>query len=236
MQDAYVGDIGDYGKYGLLRNISNTFLHLAINWYRAKPTKVIKQDDGKFIDYLKQPEIYRKYDSELFDELFRIVIKEQQRKIEEVEAIDIGAAYFFSEEIPKRREVWHDQGLLKTQKADIVFLDPDNGLATIRMMKDGSYSEKHVKWNELKDYYDRGQSVILYQHRPQRTKGEDMIERITEFNRSYLMADFLFGLEFHKYTNRYYFFFCHNKHANGLKKVIDYMNINWKGMCKQIEI
>lgn len=236
MQDAYVGDIGDYGKYGLLRNISNTSLHLAINWYRAKPAEVNKQDDGKFINYLKQPEIYRKYDSELFDELFRIAIKEQQRKVEEIEAIDMIVAYFFSKEISKRREVWHNQGLSKTRKADIVFLDPDNGLATRKMMKDGSYSEKHVLWNELKDYYDRGQSVILYQHRPQRTKGEDAIEGITEFNRSYLMADFLLGLEFHKYTNRYYFFFCHNEHAKELKRVIDFMSKNWQGMCKQIEI
>lgn len=236
MQDAYVGDIGDYGKYGLLRNISNTSLYLAINWYRVKPIKVNKQKDGKFIDYLTQPEIYRKYDSELFDELFRIVIKEQQRKVEEVEAIDIGVTCFFSEEIPERREMWHNQGLSKTQKADIVFLDPDTGLATRKMMEDGSYSEKHVLWNELKDYYDRNQSVILYQQRPQRKKGEVVIEEITEFNRSYLMADFLFGLEFPKFTNRYYFFFCHNEHANELKRVIDYMDINWQDMCKRIEI
>lgn len=219
-----------------MRNISNTSLCLAINWYRVKPTKTNKQNDGKFINYLNQPEIYRKYDAELFDELFRIVIKEQQREVEEVEAIDIGATYFFSEEIPKRRRMWHNQGLSKTQKANIVFLDPDNGLATGKMMKNGSYSAKHVLWNELKDYYDRGQSVILYQHRPQMTKGEVVIERITEFNRSYLMADFLFGLEFPKFTNRYYFFFCHNEHVNELKKVIDYMNINWQDMCKRIEI
>ena len=143
---------------------------------------------------------------------------------------------FFSEEIPKSREAWHNQGLLKTQKADILFLDPDNGLATMKMMQNGSYSTKHVLWNELKDYYDRGQSVILYQHRPQRTTREEVIERISEFNRSYLMADILLGLEFHKYTNRYYLFFCHNKHANELKKVIYYMNINCQGVCKQIKI
>lgn len=236
MQDAYVGDIGDYGKYGLLRNIGNSSLCLAVNWYKVKPTKLNKQNDGKYINYLTQPEIYRKYDSALFDELCRIVINEQRRKIEEIEAINIGVTYFFSEEILERRKAWHSQGLSKTQKADIVFLDPDNGLATRKMMKNSSYSEKHVLWNELKDYYDRGQSVILYQHRPQITKREVVIEGIIEFDRSYLMADFLFGLEFPKFTNRYYFFFCHNEHANELKKVIDYMCINWQGMCKQIQI
>lgn len=236
MQDAYVGDIGDYGKYGLLRNVSYAPLYLAVNWYKVKPLGESKQKDGKFVKYLNFPETYRKYDPELFDELFRIVIREQQRKIEEIEAIDIGASCFFSEEIPQKREMWHNRGLSKTKKADIVFLDPDNGLATKRMMENGSYSEKHVLWNELKDYYDRGQSVILYQHRPQMTKGRVVIERIIEFSKSYLAADILLGLEFTPWQNRYYFFFCHNEHANRIRKVIEHMSAKWQDICKQIEI
>ena len=35
MQDNYVGDIGDYGKYGLLRNVTAAGLRLAVNWYRV---------------------------------------------------------------------------------------------------------------------------------------------------------------------------------------------------------
>lgn len=234
MQDAYVGDIGDYGKYGLLRNIRNTSLHIAINWYRVNLTSINKQKDGKYINYLSQPELYRKYDAKLFDELHRIVINEQNRKIEEVEAIDIGGSFFFSKAISQNRELWHRDGLSETQKADIVFLDPDNGLATKKMMGNKSYSEKHVLWNELKDYYDRGQSVILYQHRPQMTKRDIVIEQIVDFDKTYLKADMLLGLEFPKFTNRYYFFFCHNKHAGELKKSVDNMNINWQGFCKQI--
>lgn len=236
MQDAYVGDIGDYGKYGLLRRISNTSLHLAINWYKVNPINASKQNDGKYIQYLNNPEKYRKYDSELFDELFRIVMKEQHRKVEEVEAMDIGATRFFSEEISQSRESWHDRGLSKTKEEDIVFLDPDNGLATKKMMESGSYTEKHVLWNELKDYYDRGQSVILYQHRPQRTRGKVVIERIIEFNRSYLAADHLFGVEFTSWQNRYYFFFCHKEHADEIRKTIEHMMADWQDMCKQIEI
>ena len=39
MQDNYVGDIGDYGKYGLLRNVTAAGLRLAVNWYRVVPTR-----------------------------------------------------------------------------------------------------------------------------------------------------------------------------------------------------
>lgn len=236
MQDAYVGDIGDYGKYGLLRSVSKTSLRLAINWYRVDPIGASKQNDGKFVKYLTQPELYWKYDPELFDELVRIVLVERQRKIERVEMIDLGVDAFFSEKISQRRELWHSRGLSKTENADIVFLDPDNGLATKKMMENSSYSEKHVSWSELKDYYDRGQSVILYQHRPQMTKGKAVIDAMIEFDQSYLAADHRFGIEFTPWQNRYYFFFCHKEHANEIKKVVTYMSLNWQGMCKPIEI
>lgn len=41
MQDGYVGDVGDFGKYLLLWNIcspaeSNKKLKLGVNWYKAK--------------------------------------------------------------------------------------------------------------------------------------------------------------------------------------------------------
>lgn len=235
MQDAYVGDIGDYGKYGLLRKISNTSLYLAINWYKVNSSRENKQEDGKYINYLSQPEKYRYYDSELFDELKRIVLDEQHRNIDEVEAIDIGSTYFFSEAISMGREQWHVRGLEETKKADVVFLDPDNGLATKKMMENKSYSEKHVLWSELKNYYDRGQSVILYQHRPQMTKREVVIDGIIEFDKTYLGSDLLLGLEFPKYTNRYYFLFCHMKHAFELKRVVDQMSAEWSGMCKKME-
>lgn len=236
MQDAYVGDIGDYGKYGLLRAVGNTPLYLAINWYKVNPKGYNKQEDGKYINYLKQANNYRNYDSELFDELYRIVIDENNRNLDEIESIDVGATYFYSKEINGKRTQWHIQGLESTKNADIVFLDPDNGLATKKMMDNKSYSEKHVTWEELKDYYDRGQSVILYQHRPQMTKREAVISGIVEFDNSYLKSGLLLGLEFPKYTNRYYIMFCHMEHAAELKKVVDFMNEKWSGMCKKIEL
>lgn len=51
MQDKYVGDIGDYGKFGLLRAISTSGLSLAINWYKTGPEseKGNGQNDGKYI-------------------------------------------------------------------------------------------------------------------------------------------------------------------------------------------
>ena len=52
MQDSYVGDIGDFGKYGLLRKFQAFDITLAINWYRVIPKIQTIQNDGKYIDYL----------------------------------------------------------------------------------------------------------------------------------------------------------------------------------------
>src|SRR5436190_8830548 len=57
MQDRYVSDIGDFGKYGLLRALTTEpdrlrQLRLGVNWY-AVPNES-GTNDGRFIDYLKE--------------------------------------------------------------------------------------------------------------------------------------------------------------------------------------
>jgi hypothetical protein len=55
MQDKYVGDIGDYGKFGLLRYLSTKLkgsLSIGVNWYFVKETGADNSSDGKFVEYL----------------------------------------------------------------------------------------------------------------------------------------------------------------------------------------
>ena len=235
MQDSYVGDIGDFGKYGLLRQINRTPLRLAVNWYHVFQQKPGKQNDGKFIDYLTSPNQYRRYDPKLFDVLRKIVVEEASRSLHEIEKSNIIEADFYSEVISGNRSRWHQNAIIGTRKADVVFLDPDNGLETEHMHQRDSATEKHVKWDELKDYYDRGQSVILYQHRPQMTKKDICIQSILTMNDGFLCADHVYLLEFPRYTNRFYFFFVHHDHSAVLKQVCDFMDKNWDGLCRQID-
>ena len=53
MKNQYVGDIGDYGKYGLLRFLAERGIQIGVNWYLTKDEKN-KLGDGKFTDYLEQ--------------------------------------------------------------------------------------------------------------------------------------------------------------------------------------
>ena len=250
MQDNYVGDIGDYGKYGLLRNVTAAGLRLAVNWYRVvlppsneqddgectSRKKKPKQDDGKYTSYLDQPEKYRRYDPELFDCLAGIV-HGQKRRLEEIEDSGVLSAAFFSGTLNlATRSAWHQAALLATAGADVVFLDPDNGLETARMHQRRSAKEKHTAWQEVKDYYDRGQSVILYQHRPQMTRKTACIQGVLDFQNSFLHADRTLLLEYPRYTNRYYFIFAHHAHLPALEGVYRRVAQTWKGLCNPVEL
>ena len=238
MQDNYVGDIGDYGKYGLLRGICSEGLSLSVNWYRVTPRKVGKQNDGRYTNYLTMPQIYKEYDPLLFDALHRIVCVQKDRRIERIEQENLFPAQYFSDEISNVRFTWHQNALRKTKGTDVVFLDPDNGLETLNMFGTNGATEKHVKWVELKDYYDRGQDVILYQHRPQMTKKEKCIADIMTFHKEYLKADHVKLFEVPKYTNRFYFVFLHREHQAVFRRIGDLMIQKWgkKEFCREITV
>ena len=66
MQDRYVGDVGDFVKYGLLRAIRGTKC-LGVAWYLhpdAGPA-----GDGRHTAYLQHPSEWRHLDAKLFDTL-----------------------------------------------------------------------------------------------------------------------------------------------------------------------
>lgn len=238
MQDNYVGDIGDYGKYGLLRAICSERLSLSVNWYKVVPKTVGKQDDGKYINYLNLPEIYRAYDPELFDALHNMVCIQKNRSVQRIEQEGLFPAIFFSDEIGINRKNWHHNAQSRTAGTDVIFLDPDNGLETFNMFQKNNATDKHVKWAELKAYYDRGQSVVLYQHRPQMTPKEKCIEGVIQFQKSFLNADNVMLLEFPKYTNRFYFIFLHNEQHAAFQKICDRMVDKWGrgGFCKKVPV
>lgn len=54
MKNQYVGDIGDYGKYSLLRDFAEAGVKVGINWYLTEDDG---SNDGKFVDYLKKGEM-----------------------------------------------------------------------------------------------------------------------------------------------------------------------------------
>ena len=56
MQNRYAGDVGDYGKLAMLRQIADTGLVMGVNWYLVADEA--HNNDGKHTGYLAD----RKFD------------------------------------------------------------------------------------------------------------------------------------------------------------------------------
>ena len=145
-------------------------------WYKTEPGKgEVDNGDGGHTSYLKRraksakdtsaqdenDPRFRTCDEYLYDALKKMVFQDQDRSIEALEKADLlpGAVYW-SEKIDPPRSHWFDGALDKTASCDLVFVDPDNGLA----WTEGS--PKHVSLNEVRLLVQRTPrpSVVIYHH------------------------------------------------------------------------
>jgi len=74
MKDQYVGDIGDYGKYALLRALITNNYSVGVNWYL---TRNDGKPDGKYTNYLK--ELSDPLDEKLFGKLKELLLTEDKK-------------------------------------------------------------------------------------------------------------------------------------------------------------
>lgn len=220
MQDRFVGDIGDYCKLGLLRALTESELTLAINWYKTEPEsiKVSELKHGKFIDYLSI-EQYKKYDSQLFKKLKKLIDK-NSRNINSINK-SIVNAISYSDPVPKNhdRQAWHTTALATLGGTDVVFLDPDIGIETRSKISKNSHPRQYVRWSEITDYYKpkQNQSLIIYQDF-QRMEENDFLKTIFQLQSEFINADAIRIIKYSSRRIRYFILLLHKKHC---KKVDD---------------
>ena len=179
MQDCYAGDFGDYGKFALLRELRKQGLSVGVNWYKTDSIVSKKQDDGKYCI----PDSLAVYDKDLSSRLKKIFYSQDgiARSIGALESEQlIDGALYYSDSVPvEQRDEWHQYALCELSDADLVFLDPDNGMIVPSAGKNGLKQLKYVIDVELNDYLCQGHSVLVYQHRP-RVNEEVYIERMMQ--------------------------------------------------------
>ena len=200
MQNKYVGDIGDFWKYGLLRRLTcpefaASPLSLGVIWYLFDDEN---NQDGKKIGYLKDEKKiakFRQCDVHLFDTLQQIV--NGKRDVSAIEQSELfpSNTVFFSDILSyegmsphgevarhrrlKHRSDWVKKGFNLTCKSEIVFFDPDNGLEIQSEEKHHKNAPKYVYWDEIAPLQERErkQSVVIYQHCGQNEKHDKLIRK-----------------------------------------------------------
>ena len=241
MQDRYVGDVGDFGKLGMLRRIAASGLRVGINWYRTYKPEEHNNNDGKHIGYLNN-KLFQNCDDELLDKLRKIV--ESDRNIAALEKKGlIPNARYYSEMLgpgndkSSSRDVWHNNSLKSLSCSDIIFCDPDNGLLVKSVSLSSAKSDKYITEDELVDYYLSGKSVIFYNHRC-REKEDIYLQRFKPLQlRNELVSAKWKGLKFARGSVRDFIFILQPVHFESTNDVIEkVMQSNWNRHFSAINI
>ena len=170
VQHHFVGDVGDFGKYGLLRALTGTWpvaeprLPLGVLWYLPAGATG-SAADGQKLSYLNQPSRFRSCDPRLYDALGQL-FDGGDRSLGAVEASGIlgDGTVFFDGPVPQDlwlRRRWFQQAVQAVQGRDVVFLDPDKGLAPPSA---GLSSTEHAYVRELEAFVRSGRTVVVYHH------------------------------------------------------------------------
>ena len=170
MQHHFVGDVGDFGKYGLLRALTGEWpaselrLTLGVVWYLPAGA-VGDASDGQKLSYLSQPDRFKSCDPTLYDALGQL-LDGGDRSLGAVEASGMlgdGTA-FFDGPVPQDlllRQRWLQEAVGAVRGRDVVFLDPDKGLAPPSA---GTSSTEHAYVHEVEAFVRSGQTVVVYHH------------------------------------------------------------------------
>ncbi|MCP4969884.1 MAG: hypothetical protein GY932_04695 [Arcobacter sp.] len=221
MQDRYSADIGDFGKFQLLRYLFfNTSYSLCQLWYMYPDES--HNNDGKHINYFDKVKG--------FDEELEIKFKEIINTKREVKALENASLLqnikYFNELITNNKDLyfrksWFKNALDFSLNSDFILTDADNGIATKcdknkKIIKILDYKDfnlrpnsgKYIFLDEIQALYQETSSLIVYHHLNRCFAHDLQIEELNDV----LQKDFSYVLAIkHKpYSPRVYFFLLDN--------------------------
>ena len=166
MKNQYFGDVNDYRKYGLLRILTdNGKLNTGICWMLTPDDS---RRDGKFIQYLDQPEKWRKYDPDLFDYLESCLKVDKTRNVNRLSNTSILPSTKYYTDILYddiyEQNIYFSEMLGRFKDMDLIFVDPDNGMEIKSKKRGQKDSCKFLYWDHLINAYEENHSILVYQH------------------------------------------------------------------------
>jgi len=162
MHIRHIGGICDFGKFALLRHLTQN-RRLAVCWFLTGAGDKIRVQDKHF-DYLRRPDEFRHLAPELFDQLTELIAG-QCALADPLTALQtsgvLANAVFLRQEVPHRaslRPLWAEGIVHSVSGADLVFLDPDNGIQGQRL------TNRHVAITEIAALRRKDRVLIVGHH------------------------------------------------------------------------
>jgi hypothetical protein len=166
MKNQYCGDINDYRMYGLLRVLQSEWDGRLLVAWMLTPDDGSR--DGGRRSYLEHPDSWMRYDPELFAGLADLLRAAPAPAVSLIErSALLPRTAYYSAIVPDsaaERDAWRAGLLSAARGADLVFLDPDNGIEVRSKPVGRRGSSKYVAWREIRDLWDAGCSILIYQH------------------------------------------------------------------------
>lgn len=227
MQDRYVADIGDFGKFQLFRFLFNEKQSplfgkkLAQIWFMHKGINETN-NDGSYIDYFERMSGTDEYlEHSLLDLLMR-----NKREVSELENLKLlPHVKFFYKEVPKALEdryLWLNEALTFSINSPIVAVAPDNGMALKCNRREESfeqltlsqhysqkvYPHKYIFADEINYFYrlPNLEVCIIYQHLSRCFSHNKQI--ITLLNNLTQEYKYVVAIKHKPYSPRVFFFLC----------------------------
>ncbi|MBT8343669.1 MAG: hypothetical protein KJO45_03030 [Sulfurovum sp.] len=227
MQDKYVGDVGDFGKFHLFRYLFNhkespmDGKELVQIWFMHEGEGE-QNNDGRHIDYFDR---MMGSDAYLEESLLSLLMR-NKREVTELESLKLlQNAIFYYEKVPRAlddRYLWLNRALTFSSKAQVVAVEPDNGIAlkcnrgeqrfeflTLENHYEQKvYPHKYIFADEVSDFFrlPHLEVCIVYQHLNRCFTHDQQIESLlNDLRKEYFHV---IAIKHKPYSPRVFFFLC----------------------------
>ena len=169
MRDQYAGDVSDVLKFAFLRALAGTDRKLGIAWYYGPGDD--GRPDGRHLEW-RDEAAWRRLDEDLHAGLATL----PERSIAALEraAIWPTGKLFHREPMPARaeRSVWGKRKRNVLDGANLVFLDPDNGI--------GKETQKHATFSEIRLLRKPGRAIVFITFPGRNMKHDALLRQLHE--------------------------------------------------------
>ena len=127
------------------------------------------------------------------------------------------------------RRNWLARALVATVLADLIFLDPDNGIECKSVGKSRLKGPKYAFWDEIDSFAGSGKSVVVYHHLGRSCSWREQVASLREEFQKKMPNYGLSALTYRRGTGRVYFVVAALKHKRLLRsRLVEFLASPWK--------